>query len=99
MIKIIIKIFSFYGLYIQPFLATYLIGFGLFTIHNIYTTEIVCIQNIETCTISALEVFIPGAYILIGVCFLTSWYYLDYIPYRNKKTEFKSSLKPEDFVK
>lgn len=99
MIKIIKKTFTFYALYIHPLIGVWFIGLGLFTLYSTYATESLCVQTIATCATSAVDQFMSGAFILFGVIVLLFWYIDTYAPYRNKKNDFKSSLKPEDFVK
>lgn len=89
MIKIIIKTFAW----------VWFIGLGLFKLYSTYATESLCVQTIATCATSEIDQFMSGAVILFGVIVLLFWYIDTYAPYRNKKNDFKSSLKPEDFVK
>lgn len=87
LIKIIKSVFNFYMLCVQPLLGS----IWSFSGDGICTAD-----KVIACDISIyLE---PAFYLLIGTVVLFVWY-IAWQTERSKEEDFKSSIKPEDFVK
>lgn len=93
LIKIIKSVFNFYMLCVQPLLGLFLMGYSIWS----FSGDGICTADkVIACDISIyLE---PAFYLLIGTVVLFVWY-IAWQTERSKEEEFKSSIKPEDFVR
>ncbi|ECG5972641.1 hypothetical protein ACX941_004670 [Escherichia coli] len=93
LIKIIKSVFNFYMLCVQPLLGLFLVGYSIWS----FSGDGICTADkVIACDISIyLE---PAFYLIIGTVVLFVWY-IAWQTERSKEEDFKSSIKPEDFVK
>lgn len=93
LIKIIKSVFNFYMLCVQPLLGLFLVGYSVWR----FSGDSICTADkVIACNISVL--LEPASNFVIGTVVLFVWY-IAWQKERSKEEEFKSSIKPEDFVK
>lgn len=92
LIKIIKSVFNFYMLCVQPLLGLFLMGYSIWS----FSGDGICTADKVICDTSVL--LEPASYFVIGTVVLFVWY-IAWQTERSKEEDFKSSIKPEDFVK
>ncbi|WP_105450998.1 hypothetical protein [Escherichia coli] len=93
LIKIIKSVFNFYMLCVQPLLGLFLVGYSVWR----FSDKGICTADkVIVCDTSVL--LEPASYFVIGTIVLFVWY-IAWQTERSKEEDFKSSIKPEDFVK
>lgn len=93
LIKIIKSVFNFYMLCVRPLLGLFLVGYSVWK----FSGDGICTADkVIACDISIY--LKPAFYLLIGTVVLFVWY-IAWQTERSKEEDFKSSIKPEDFVK
>ncbi|ECS4582053.1 hypothetical protein BZ329_21870 [Salmonella enterica subsp. enterica serovar Enteritidis] len=93
LMKAIKSVFNFYILYVQPFIGLALVGYGAWE----FSGDSICTADkVIACNTSVL--LKPASYFVVGTVVLFVWY-IAWQKERSKEEEFKSSIKPEDFVK
>ena len=92
LIKTIKSVFNFYMLCMQPLLGLFLVGYSVWK----FSDKGICtIADKVICDTSVL--LEAASYFVIGTVVLFVWY-IAWQAERSKEVDFKSSIKPVDFV-
>ncbi|EMA8656746.1 hypothetical protein ACJPR0_004212 [Cronobacter sakazakii] len=89
MMKFIAKLSEVFGLYVQPVLSTYTIGYGLLGLYAYYKMPDDHSSAISEYVVGVTSFVIPVGCVFIGVFYALCWYFDNFKKYRERKRKAK----------